>query len=192
MKRLLLLTLGLATGCDSGGGVRQVSDAERIEAARAVAGEAFKRLSGELTAAVAEGGPPSAIEICSKRATEITGEIADREGVELVRLSDKPRNPDQLAADGDLVAIRSFRESLANGSDLQPRIEREASGAAVVRLPIVLSSPLCLQCHGRNDEIDGATRAAIAERYPDDLATGYSLNEVRGIWRVNFPAITEQ
>jgi hypothetical protein len=53
-----------------------------------------------------------------------------------------------------------------------------------VRLPIIVSQPLCLQCHGSESDIAAETREAILAIYPDDKATGYRLNDLRGIWRI--------
>lgn len=191
MKRLAWLALGLSVGCDSGSRRHQLSDAEAIGAAKTAAEAAFARLSGELSLAVAEGGTASAIDVCSKRATEIASEVAGQHGVRLVRLSDKPRNPEQEATGRDLAAVRFFRESAARGEELRPRIERSGEGEVVVRMPITLSSPLCLRCHGSGDEIDAETRAALSGRYPDDRATGYSLYDLRGIWKVGVSDTTD-
>ncbi len=41
----------------------------------------------------------------------------------------------------------------------------------------------CLVCHGTpGTQIANETLAIIKERYPNDLATGYKSDELRGIW----------
>jgi hypothetical protein len=53
--------------------------------------------------------------------------------------------------------------------------------------PIMISMPTCLKCHGKpNIDIDEATLKAIAEKYPNDLATGYNLSDLRGAWKITF------
>jgi hypothetical protein len=59
----------------------------------------------------------------------------------------------------------------------------------VVRLPIVLNNALCLKCHGGADDVDAATMKVLAERYPADEATGYRLDDLRGIWRIEVPPL---
>lgn len=55
--------------------------------------------------------------------------------------------------------------------------------------PILLAAPVCLQCHGRPEkDIAPATMAAIKKLYPEDKATGFQLGDLRGLWRVTFPA----
>ena len=41
---------------------------------------------------------------------------------------------------------------------------------------------MCLQCHGeKGKNIQPKTLEKIAQLYPNDLATGYKENEVRGL-----------
>lgn len=55
--------------------------------------------------------------------------------------------------------------------------------------PIVLGNPLCLQCHGTpGEDIDPETLASIQKFYPNDKATGFKLGDLRGLWRITFPA----
>ena len=44
---------------------------------------------------------------------------------------------------------------------------------------------MCLQCHGQlKTEILPETLSKINKLYPNDLATGYKIDELRGIWDV--------
>ena len=46
---------------------------------------------------------------------------------------------------------------------------------------------MCLQCHGKpNQDIKRPTLNSLANLYPEDKATGYSINQVRGIWSISF------
>jgi hypothetical protein len=49
-----------------------------------------------------------------------------------------------------------------------------------------MTNKLCLKCHGGADDIDEATKAALAEKYPDDQATGYGDSQLRGMFVVEF------
>jgi hypothetical protein len=47
---------------------------------------------------------------------------------------------------------------------------------------------MCLQCHGDPaNDISPETLNKIQTLYPDDAATGYKTNELRGIWVVEMP-----
>lgn len=44
---------------------------------------------------------------------------------------------------------------------------------------------MCLQCHGEaGTEIAPATLAVLQREYPDDRATGYGADELRGLFVV--------
>ena len=41
----------------------------------------------------------------------------------------------------------------------------------------------CLACHGAPEQIPAEVAAILAERYPDDQATGYAVGDLRGaLW----------
>jgi cytochrome c553 len=75
------------------------------------------------------------------------------------------------------------------GKAPEPQVRRNADGSETFFAPIVLANTTCLKCHGATDtDIDADTLAALAIRYPQDEATGFQMGELRGIWRVTFPA----
>jgi len=164
-------------------------DEELVKMAREAAQQTFAMLSAELAAALEKGGPVAAIPVCAERAGEITAEVAERRNLGIVRLSDRPRNPAQEAQGDDLAAMKSFRTEMEAGREPAPVVNHlQNDDGTVVRLPIVIGQPLCLQCHGNDSEVAEATRAAILHTYPDDRARGYMLNDLRGLWKVTIPA----
>jgi hypothetical protein len=53
--------------------------------------------------------------------------------------------------------------------------------------PIVIGSGACLLCHGDPaKQISRETMSVIREHYPNDLATGYTMNDFRGVWKITF------
>ena len=187
-----LLAAGIALLC---GGCRKtetpqvipVSEEQAVETAKQAAQEAFGILSTELAAAIEQGGVDSALAICSEKAPSIISGIARQRGISMERRSDRPRNPDQTADAEDLTAIESFREMIAKKDAPKADCRTEENGAVTVRLPIVINNPLCLKCHGTEDDVKIETRATLSKLYPHDRATGYQLNELRGIWRITVP-----
>lgn len=161
---------------------------QAVAHAKEAAQQSFFRLSAELKTAIETGGAASAIKVCSQRAPAILGEVSDETGFDITRLSDKARNPNHTASGDDLDTIVYFRKSLSGGSPIEPQVASHPDGSKTVRLPIMISLPLCLQCHGSETEIALETRAAIASTYPDDQATGYQIGDLRGIWRIDVPA----
>lgn len=149
--------------------------------------KAFKELSGNLQKAIAEGGFTNAITYCSEQAMPLTLKIAHEQGVQLKRVSHRPRNPANRANTHELSLIQRFQSDLTAGAQLSPLIEKSAVGESVFYAPIVLNNPLCLNCHGDpKREIAPATLKAIESKYPEDTATGFKMNELRGLWRIAF------
>lgn len=140
-------------------------------------------LGGQLTEAIASGGPEGAVAFCNTRAIPITTQASEELGMEVVRVSDKPRNPANAASEAERAIIEEFKASLAARTTPKPAL-REHDNAVVGYYPIVTNA-LCLQCHGtKGQDISAATQAVIDRQYPDDQATGYGENELRGLFVV--------
>lgn len=169
--------------------------AQQMAEGKKVAGQAFQLLSGQLMGAMAKGGPIHAIDFCSTRALALTSAVGSSNRVELQRVTHAPRNPANVANPLEVDLIARFQAELLGGTNPPmvlpaPVLRTNASGARVFYAPIVLSNPLCLQCHGvPGREIAQATAAAIGERYPQDRATGFRVGDVRGLWKVVLPVV---
>jgi hypothetical protein len=82
-----------------------------------------------------------------------------------------------------------FLAALENQENPNPQVITHADGSRDFLAPIVLGNPLCLQCHGTpGKDIGPETLAAIKKIYPEDKAIGYQLGDLRGLWRITFPA----
>lgn len=187
MKRIAIFAVVLLAACEKPQNTQKITRKQAVESARDAAQDAFNSLSAELAAAIAEGGPVLAIPVCSSKAGGLIRQVADRRQVEMIRLTDKPRNPNNLAKDADAKAINLFRETHGQGEKLAPAVESSDDESLIVRIPITISAPLCLQCHGNESDVSPETLVAIRQTYPDDKATGYRLGDLRGIWRIRLP-----
>lgn len=155
----------------------------------AITAKAFATLSGELQAAMAAGGVTNALSACSEKAPRLTAEMAKAEGVVLRRVSHRSRNPANAADAADQKRIADWSAGLAAGTAPTPMVERRPDGGAVFRAPILLAAPACLKCHGEPGvDIAPSDLERIRELYPADTAAGFKAGEVRGMWRVEFPA----
>jgi hypothetical protein len=104
-------------------------------------------------------------------------------GAKIKRVSDQPRNPDNQANDVELAYIKKWKNAHANGVDLPPMIT-EVDQKKIGYYPII-TNPMCMQCHGTpGKDINLATLAKIKNLYSTDKATGYNLEELRGIFVV--------
>lgn len=99
------------------------------------------------------------------------------------RVSDKNRNPKNKANESELKYIKETKQRIANGQDPKPQLLTIAD-KQVGYYPI-MTDQMCMQCHGQpKTEVLPATLAKINKLYPNDKATGYILNQLRGIWVV--------
>jgi hypothetical protein len=161
------------------------SSAEFSALADQAINDAQKVLLTKLTEAIGIHGFEGAIDFCHDRALILTDSVADVYGVSLRRISDKFRNSEDQAGNDELELIRSYSEKKANGSELSDVYRPKDDGGYIMYRPIILGSALCLSCHGAPEkEIAPSTLNAIHKHYPQDLAVGYVVGDIRGIWKV--------
>lgn len=142
-------------------------------------------LGKNLVKAISEEGTVGAIEFCNTKALFITDSISVMNNAIIKRVSDKPRNPKNVANESELGYITYFKKLIAAGKEPKPVVLRE-HGEVDFYYPITTNT-LCLQCHGKPEvQIAPETLATLKNLYPLDKATGYSENEVRGMWSINF------
>jgi len=143
-------------------------------------------LQTNLVAAMQEGGPSYAVEFCAGEALALTDSVARQlgSGISLKRVSGHHRNPVNAPDAAEVRALRHFEDALAESGSLpEDWVQQTATGELRYYRPLVIAEP-CLACHGNADSLDPAVAEAIAERYPDDRATGYEIGDLRGVVRV--------
>jgi hypothetical protein len=164
-------------------------EAAALERGQAIASQAFALLSTNLVRAIREQGITNALAYCSERAYPLTALVANTNQVRLQRVTHRPRNPINDVSRAELAVLREFQLALGRGEKPRPLVRAGANDNVVFYSPIVLTNPLCLQCHGAvGTDIQPATVALLARLYPQDQATGFRLGELRGMWRIELPA----
>ena len=140
-------------------------------------------LGGNLKRALKNGGPEAAVSFCKTRAIPITEEMSAKLDATITRVSDQPRNPENSASGVELDLIKRFKAALSRGDKPTPAV-REVEDRMIGYYPIITNG-MCLQCHGAvGTDITSDTHAVIQEAYPTDQATGYTSNELRGLFVV--------
>ncbi len=144
-------------------------------------------LGKNLLGAIKSKGTIGALSFCNENAIHLTDTVASQiEGVEVKRVSDKNRNPNNKANVNELSYIEKAKTQLMYGKKITPQIQ-EIDGKMVGYYPIT-TNKMCLQCHGDlTSDIKPNAYSKIKELYPDDIAIGYSADELRGIWVVTMP-----
>lgn len=160
------------------------SRADYLKHGRQLAMRSKSELGSNLKRALQDGGAVPAIRFCRSEAVPITTEMSAQLGAGIRRVSDRPRNPDNQATGPELTYIEAAKGVLADGGMPEPAL-RETGNSMVGYYPIV-TNDMCLQCHGApGRDIADATLAALRTAYPDDRATGYAAQQIRGIWVID-------
>jgi cytochrome c553 len=143
-----------------------------------------KVLGQNLMGAIQTKGTIHALEFCSTQALSLTDSMAQKNNATVQRVSDKPRNPANTANAEEAALVDFFTAQVSAGKDPQPILIPQ-NGSTRFYYPIVTNS-MCLQCHGKPADMEPQVKEKILKLYPQDKAVGYSENEVRGIWKIEF------
>jgi hypothetical protein len=177
---------GADTAARGGGEAAELTQDSASFAAQADAAALalMQTLVGQLTSALAEGGPAHAIAFCATAALPLTDSVASAHGVAMQRVTDRTRNPANAADADDRAVMAAFAGTLqAAGSLPQYHVRRSADGEWRYYRPLLVGA-LCVQCHGPEDRLTPEVVRVLREQYPRDEATGYAEGELRGVLRV--------
>lgn len=142
-------------------------------------------LGKNLMGTMKEKGVVAALEFCNIKAISLTDSMATAHKARIKRVSDKTRNPNNKANNSELKNIEVFKNLLSNNEDISPIVETK-NDSIHFYYPII-TNEMCLKCHGTpNKEIGTKTLSALERLYPNDMAVGYTENQVRGIWSIQF------
>jgi hypothetical protein len=157
--------------------------------ARSLAGNLMLSLQGELFAAMKDGGPVRALDVCRVRAPEIATATATGTPWKIARTALKLRNPKNAPDAWETAKLEDFRKRLAGGEEmaaLEAYEVVETEGRATFRYmkAIGTTSP-CLTCHG--SALKPEVAAKVKELYPDDQAVGFAAGQLRGAFTLSRP-----
>lgn len=159
------------------------SDSLYIATGKNIAAETQSALAKTLMNAISTGGVEYAVSFCNTKALTLTDSMAHLLNARIKRVSDKPRNPANQANENEMEYIRLLKDKMQKGEKPEPKITER--GDKMVGLYPIITNTMCMPCHGKNEiDINAATNKKIKELYPADKATGYGINEVRGLWVV--------
>jgi len=190
MNKTLLLAAALALPV-LGAGAAHATDTPATGAepawvndARSVAAAMPPKLMQTLTAAIQQSGPTGAIGSCREEAPKMARAASEQTGWQIRRVSLKNRNPKAVPDDWERQTLESFDRSQATGADAS-QLERwdtvTENGQSVRRYMRALpTQAMCLQCHGKAEDLGAGVAQRLGQLYPDDRATGYSVGQIRG------------
>ena len=166
---------------------KEVSMNEYLEKGEEIIELSQAELLKNVGKAMGEGGPGNAVDFCSIHALSIKDSLSAKYGVEIRRITNKYRNPqDQPRTDTEMKVLDGYQSDAKLGKTLQAEVHSFNNRIEYYH-PIFVSNGACLLCHGTpGEDISGQTQEMIQTHYPDDLATGFALNDFRGVWKITF------
>jgi len=193
LRHLLSMILPLLILADSPSHAQPShADDGRLQKGRNLALSLGHELKARLSAALNAAGPVEAIEVCQLEASAIAVRLSAESGASVGRTSLRVRNPANAPDDWERGVLEEFESRLASGESpatLEALSTPSATSASVRYMKAIITEPLCLTCHG--DTLAPAIAAAIAQRYPDDQATGFAVGTLRGAFTVEWSALAE-
>lgn len=172
----------LFAGCATGPTAEQ--QARYTEEARAAVNQTLQTLGGELKKAIQEGGPVNAISVCKEKAPQIAAAVSEQHGVKLRRVTTKNRNPKSVPDAWEAKVLQDFEQRLAKGEPAASleysEVVKDGDTRTFRYMKGLVTQEICMTCHGTPETIPEAVKAKLATEYPNDRATGYLPNMLRG------------
>ena len=137
--------------------------------------------------AMKKGGPGYAIEFCNLRALSLKDSLSHLNNCQIRRIAIKYRNPvDKPQTKEEKEQLNQYQLSHQKGESIKPEVYLFNDRIEYYQ-PITIAMEACLKCHGDpGNQIAEETLDKIKARYPNDLATGFALNDFRGAWKITF------
>ena len=163
-------------------GSKDIAFEEALMDARKVSNQLAEKVRGLLLQEIGKGGFSSAVRVCSELAQEMTLQFNAEAGHHIRRISLKYRNPKNVPDAYEQRRLEEFnilnqKKELSN--EYSEVVEEQGKKYLRYLKPLIVA-PLCITCHGSKENIPQEVKNILAERYPDDRATGFLVGDVRG------------
>ncbi|MBW6489433.1 DUF3365 domain-containing protein, partial [Sulfurimonas sp.] len=106
-------------------------------------------------------------------------EKLSKDNVTIRNVTDRPRNPKNMADAFELKAIDFFKKNPNSEAHIQ-KIKQNSKEILHYTAPLIIEK-YCIQCHGKKEEV----LESIQERY--DTAYDYHTGDIRGVTSVKIP-----
>ena len=133
------------------------------------------------------GGPGYAVDFCNIRAIQLKDSLPRLNDCQIRRIAIKYRNPvDMPQTKTEKDQLYQYQVANQKGESIKPKVYLFDDRIEYYQ-PIFIDKGACLICHGNpGKQIAEETLEKIKAQYPNDLATGFVLNDFRGAWKITF------
>lgn len=191
-RQLLAISLMLVSSAVFAASASSEEQTQREQAAQAVAQQFMKQLGGHLKKEMKSNGPVAAIKVCRDVAPDIANELSLENGWRVTRVTTKTRNamlgtPDLWERE-TLAAFEARAEKGESYAAMKQSETVDEAGKSYYRFMKPLAvQPVCLKCHGSNEQIPEMVRAELDKQYPYDQARDYKIGDLRGAISIKQP-----
>lgn len=135
------------------------------------------QLKTELMAAIQFGGLNEGVEVCHSKAPKIADNLST-DGWILARTSLKTRNEKNKPDKWETDTLHQFNTRFKQGEEVANLVTIVLDEKRFRLMKAIPMDHLCLSCHGSS--IDASLQETIQKYYPNDSATGFTLEDLRG------------
>lgn len=157
--------------------------------ARSLAGNLMLSLQGELFAAMKDGGPVKAVDVCRVKAPQIATATATGTPWRIARTALKVRNLQNAPDAWETAKLEEFRKRLASGEELKSievfEVVQAGDRPTFRYMKAIGTTSPCLNCHGASLKPEIASK--VKELYPEDQAVGFAAGQLRGAFTLSRP-----
>lgn len=138
-------------------------------------------LKTALKANIEQGGLKQGIEVCKSLANPIAKKHST-DGWQLKRTSLKLRNSANVPDAWEQEQLSAFEQQKRQGADVSKLVATTMENGNFRLIKAIATGEVCLKCHGKN--ISPEVKSLLKQHYPNDLATGFELGDIRGAFSV--------
>jgi hypothetical protein len=186
MRKYTLATLSLLVSYSIAYADMPVNSPEQnmLGEAKKLSAEFVQKLGGILKQQLESAGTASALSVCKDVAPAMSAQYSNDKRI-VKRVSLKPRNSSIGVADAwEANQLKQFDMAAASGkpaAEIETHaVIDEQDGRWFRYMKAIPTQAMCLQCHGGADNIQPNVQTLLKQLYPNDLAVGYKVGEIRG------------
>jgi len=150
--------------------------------ARQISSELADKVRGLLLKEIEKGGLADAVKVCSEMAQNITRAFNARSGHTVRRVSLRYRNPWNIPDEYERRKLEEldFLNKKKEMKNEYGEVVDEGGQKYLRYMRPLVALPLCINCHGFKEDISADVKTILAEKYPEDRATGFLVGDHRG------------
>ncbi|KIM11917.1 MAG: hypothetical protein KU37_03435 [Sulfuricurvum sp. PC08-66] len=155
----------------------QTQEESLVAQGQAASMQLMQTLGQNLQAQMKAGGPVAALTFCNEKASTLTQEVDEKLGdkISVKRVTIQPRNAANAALPDEAAVLAQWEKA----STLPAYTLIPIEGGVKYMQPITINKPVCLKCHGTIESASGVD-TFLKNHYPQDKATGYTMDALRG------------